>query len=109
MRLSFNLISIKPKFKIQFLKMNLAKFAALRAKKSAKRPFFLFVCFVLFCFLYSISSKITVVKEKAGGKKAGKKKGGEQNIFMVKFLVFILATFVWPQNYLLTEEVAVWQ
>ena len=52
---------------------------------------------------------MTVVKEKAEEKKARKKKGGEQNIFMVKFLVFILATFVWPQNYFLTEEVSVWQ
>ena len=73
MRLSFNLISIKPKFKIQFLKMNLAKFAALRAKKCKKAFFFVcFFCFVL--FLYSISSKITVVKEKAGKKKRERKK-----------------------------------
>ena len=80
--------------------MNLAKFAALRAKKCKKADFF---------FLHSISSKMTVVKEKAGQKEARKKKGGEQNIFMVKFLVFILATFVWPQNYFLTEEVSVSQ
>ena len=60
-------LSIKPKLKIQFLKMNLAKFAALRAKKCKKAFFFFF-------FLYSISSKITVVKEKAGGKKQERKK-----------------------------------
>ena len=66
--------AIKPKFKIQFLEMNLAKFAALRAKTCKRQVFFF-----LFFFLHSFRSKITVVKEKAGEKRKKRERKKEEN------------------------------
>ena len=87
----FSILVIKPKFVLQILKMNLAKFAALRGKKCKMAGF--------------IENHNSKEKGRGKQKEQGGRKEPEKEWIKDKLLVFTLATFVGPQKYCLTESI----